>query len=198
MKEFLKWLGINEKVAKVCTITLIFMVIIIILNTFLESIGLPFYKITHQNLSNINTNIIVEHLISWLTILLSFYSMIFLVFRVKDFKKIFKYSILFLALNILLKYLTGSSVVVQIFIFLYVLGFCYLYANKNKKYILYGLLSYLLFVFVEFICYWYKLRFVDFNELNRLTRNLLGLDCFVIMLIIIIIKEIILNKKGKQ
>lgn len=198
MKEFLKWLGINEKVAKVCTIALIFMVIIIILNTFLESVGLPFYKITHQNLSNINTNIIVDALISWLIVLLSFYSTIFLVFRVKDFKKIFKYSLIFLALNILLKYLTRSSVAVQIFIFLYILGFCYLYANKNKKYILYGLLSYLLFVFVEFICYWYKLRFIDFNELNYITRNLLGLDCFVIMLIIIIIKEIILNKKGKQ
>ena len=54
MKDFVKWLGVNEKVAKVVVWLLIIMVMLILTNTMLESLGFPFYKITYQNIRKIN------------------------------------------------------------------------------------------------------------------------------------------------
>ena len=54
MKDFCKWLGVNEKIAKVVVWVFIFMISLIIINTALESIGLPFYKLTVANLSKVN------------------------------------------------------------------------------------------------------------------------------------------------
>ena len=53
MKEFVKWLGVNEKIAKIAVWMLLFMVFLILFNTLLDSLGLPFYKVTVENLSNI-------------------------------------------------------------------------------------------------------------------------------------------------
>ena len=58
MKDFIKWLGVDEKIAKVAVWALIIMVLLIIFNTFLDSIGVPYYKLSVENLSKINTNMI--------------------------------------------------------------------------------------------------------------------------------------------
>ena len=55
MKEFFKWLGVNEKVAKVAIWLFVIMVCLIVFNTALDSLGLPYYKITVDNLQKINT-----------------------------------------------------------------------------------------------------------------------------------------------
>ncbi len=101
MKDFCKWLGVSEKFAKIVIWLFIIMTFLIITNIMLESIGFPYYKITIENLSKIDYPKILEYLISWILALLNFYTVIFLVFPIKDFKKIFKYSILYLVLNIL-------------------------------------------------------------------------------------------------
>ena len=54
MKDFIKWLGVNEKIAKVAVWLLIIMVTLIIVNTALASLGFPNYQITYSNLVNIN------------------------------------------------------------------------------------------------------------------------------------------------
>ena len=61
MKDFIKWLGVNEKIAKVAVWMLIFMVALIIVNTALESLGFPHYAITYDNLKQININKITEY-----------------------------------------------------------------------------------------------------------------------------------------
>lgn len=51
MKEFCKWLGVSEKFAKVVVWLFIIMSMLIIFNSAFESIGLPYYKLTVENLS---------------------------------------------------------------------------------------------------------------------------------------------------
>lgn len=90
MKEFCKWLGVSEKFAKVVVWIFILMSMLIVFNVAFESIGLPYYKLTVENLSKINYPKVFESLLTWLLTLLNFYTMIFLIFPIKDFGKIFK------------------------------------------------------------------------------------------------------------
>lgn len=195
MKDFIKWLGVNEKVAKVAVWLLIIMVFLIVTNTMLESIGFPYYKITIDNLVKIDTNKILNSVISWIMCILNFYSIILIVFRVKEVKKVFKYSMLYLILLIIIKALT-NYVISQIFIFAYIIIFCYLYSNKNWKYILYGFFSLIINTIIQFICYYYKIKLIDISALNYATKIIQSLDYFIIMAIIILVKEVYLKKRG--
>ena len=121
----------------------------------------------------------------------------FLIFPIKDFGKIFKYSILYLILNIIVFNLFGNGVL-QIFIVLFTVIFSYLYSNKNKKYILYGFGGYLVSVIVQYVCYLYKARFIDFANIDRLNKFLTSLDYFIFMFIIILVKEIIIKNKSEN
>ena len=118
MKDFIKWLGVNEKVAKVAVWMLIIMVFLIITNTMLESVGFPHYAITYDNLKQVNTTKILEYIINWIIIILNFYSIILLVFKVNQARQLFKYSILYLILNVIITILS-NEVIVQIFIILF-------------------------------------------------------------------------------
>ena len=197
MKEFLKWLGVNEKIAKIAVWLLIFMVSLIILNVFLESVGFPYYKINAENLSKIDCGEVVEFLIGCLISVLNFYTTVFLVLRVKEFKKTIKYALLYLILNATVISLFNNAVT-QIVIIVYILVFLYMYKNKNWKYILYGICSLLLNAVVQYACYLYKGRFVDFKTIGTLNTFITSLDYFILMFFIIAIKEIYLNKKLKK
>lgn len=152
MKEFCKWLGVSEKFAKVVVWIFIIMSMLIVFNVAFESMGLPYYKLTVENLSKIDYPKVFECLLTWLLTLLNFYTMIFLIFPIKDFENIFKYSILYLILNIIVFNLFGNGIL-QIFIVLFIIIFSYLYSNKNKKYILYGVISCIFSMFAQYICY---------------------------------------------
>ena len=115
MKKFIKWLGVNEKVAKIAVWLLIIMVFLIVTNIMLESIGFPYYKITYDNLIKINIGKVFNILLSLLVSALSFYSIALLLFRIKDIKSIFKYILLYLPLNYIINYFFGYTVL-QIFI----------------------------------------------------------------------------------
>ena len=195
MKDFFKWLGVNEKVAKVVIWIFIFMVFLIVTNAMLESLGFPYYKITAENLSKLNSNKIIECISSWIMVLFSFYSVIFLVFRIKDYKKIFKYSIIYLILNIIVT-LIGNYIIAQLFVILYTVGFCYFYSNKKWKYLLYGIISLIINVTIQYVCYIYKIQYIDYSSINFIVRTLLSLDYFIIMGIIILVKEIYLKKRS--
>ena len=197
MKDFVKWLGVNEKVAKAVVWLLIIMVTLIVFNTGLESLGFPFYKITYQNIRKIN---IVKHMdiiMMYIVALLNFYSIVLLVFRVKEAKGIFKYALLYLILNAILS-LFFSKAVMQIFVIGFILVFCYYYSGKNWKYILYGLIGIIVNVIVQGIAYSYKVRFIDYTKLNNFTKGILSLDYFIIMIIIILVKEIYLKKRSEN
>lgn len=194
MKEFIKWLGLNDKVAKVAVYIAIFMVFMIIFNTFLESVGLPYYMVTYQNLSKIDVNYITDCIISWVITIANFYTIVLLVFRAKEAKPIFKYALLYLILNIVIKGLFGSGIN-QIFIITYILAFCYLYSGKKKKYIFYSILSFLLNAIVQFISYTYKTKFFAIEDLNYYLKAIINLDCFVLLALIIIVKEVYIKKK---
>lgn len=197
MKEFIKWLGINDKVAKVAVWLLIIMVFLIITNMMLESIGFPYYKITYENMKRINVNKVIEYAVSSLIAILNFYSIVLLTFRVKESKKIFKYALLYLVLNLVLSFIF-SKAIMQVLIFIYIVGFCYIFSGKNKKYLLYGTLSYVATVFIQGIWYLSKARFIDYSSLNYTTRSILSLDYFIIMGIIILVKEIYLKKRSEK
>lgn len=197
MKDFIKWLGVNEKVAKVAVWLLIIMVFLIIVNAALASLGFPNYQITYDNLIKINTNKMLEILLSWSISILNFYSTVLLVFRVNKTKEISKYAILYLILLMIVTPLT-SYIVSQVFIFVYILTFCYLYSSKNWRYILYGFCSLFLNTITQFICYYCKLNFIDVSTINQSTKILLSLDYFIIMGIIILVKEIYLKKRGEK
>ena len=195
MKEFLKWLGVNEKVAKVVIWLAVIMGFLIMTNALLDSIGLPYYKITVDNLVKIKTYKVFEYLTSWIVIFLNFYTIIFLIFRVKDFKRIFPYSILYLLGNILVSETIGV-LASQIYIIVFLLGFCYFYSGKKVKYILYGLISLITNTVIQYIWFTYKASSINIAELNSATTTILTLDFFIIMTIIILVKEIYLRQRG--
>lgn len=198
MKEFCKWLGVNEKFAKVIVWIFIIMSMLIVFNSAFESMGMPYYKLTVENLSKIDYPKVFDYGISWIVALLNFYAMVFLIFPIKDFKKIFKYSILYLILNIIVLNLFGNGAL-QIFIALFIVIFSYLYSNKNKKYILYGILSCIISTIIQYVCYLYKARFIDFVNISGLNKLLVYSDYVLFMFIIILVKEIIIkNKKNKK
>ena len=173
------------------------MSMLIIFNSAFESIGLPYYKLTVENLSKIDYPKVLEYIFAWLVTLLNFYTMIFLIFPIKDFGKIFKYSILYLILNIIVFSLFGNGML-QIFIFIFIIIFSYLYSNKNKQYIFYGIMGYIIPVFIQYVCYLYKARFIDFASLDALNRFLTSLDYVLLMFIIILVKEVIIKNKKKK
>ena len=197
MKEFCKWLGVSEKTAKIVVWIFILMSMLIIFNSAFESIGLPYYKLTVENLSKIDYPKVLEYIFAWLVTLLNFYTMIFLIFPIKDFGKIFKYSILYLILNIIVFSLFGNGML-QIFIFIFIIIFSYLYSNKNKRYVFYGIFTCAIATFIQYICYLYKARFIDFANINGLNKLLTSLDYVLLMFIIIFVKEIIIKNKKKK
>ena len=198
MKDFCKWLGVNEKFAKVIVWIFIIMSMLIVFNSAFESMGMPYYKLTVENLSKIDYPKVFDYGISWIVALLNFYAMVFLIFPIKDFKKIFKYSILYLILNIIVLNLFGNGAL-QIFIALFIVIFSYLYSNKNKKYILYGILSCIISTIIQYVFYLYKARFIDFVNISGLNKLLVYSDYVLFMFIIILVKEIIIkNKKNKK
>ncbi len=196
MKDFIKWLGVNEKIAKVVVWLLIIMVVLIIFNTALSSIGFPNYRITYDNLVKIDANIVTEAVVSCIVCVLNFYSIILLVFRAKETKKIFKYAILYLVLNWIVSSIFNQGIL-QIFIIIYCLGFCYLYANKNWKYILYGIMAIITDILIQGTWYLFKAQFIDYSLLSRTTQTILSVDYFIIIGIIILVKEIYLKKRGE-
>ena len=197
MRDFIKWLGVNEKVAKVMVWMFIIMSSLIMTNALLESIGLPYYKITVDNLLKIDTHRIFILICSWLMVLGSFYSVVFLVFDLKNFKEVFKYSLGYLVLNIII---TGfqNYIVAELFVVLYTIGFCYFYSKKNAKYLLHGV-SALIFNFaIQYVCYLYKVQYIDYSKLNSVIKSILSVDYFIIMLAIILVKEIYLKNRRKK
>lgn len=197
MKDFIKWLGVNEKVAKVVVWLFIIMIMLIVTNTMLESIGVPYYAITYDNLKKINSNEVYDFLIASIISLLNFYSIVLLVFKIKESKKIFKYSLLYLFLNSIFIG-TISEKLVSVFIVLYVIWFCYIFSNKKLKYALYGLIACIINIIVQAIWFMSKVRFINFTMLNDATKSVLSIDYFIIMSIIIIVKEIYLKKRGEK
>ena len=143
MKNFLKWLGVSEKVSKIAVWLLIIMVSLVIINVFLESIGLPYYKITVDNLTKLNYGKAGELIFQFILSVLNFYSIIFIVIRVKDFKKTIKYALLYIILNTIVVN-TFDYAILQIFIFAYVIVYCFFYGNKQWKYVMYGIGSIIL------------------------------------------------------
>ena len=196
MKDFLKWLGVNEKIAKIAVWLLIFMVSLIILNVFLESVGFPYYKITAENLSKINYGKVGELVLQFTLSVFNFYSTIFLVLRVREFKKTIKYALLYLILNVVIVN-TFDYAVSQIYIFVFILAFLFFYSKKNWKYLVYGIGALAFNTAIQYVCYLYKCRFVDFNSIGLLNTLITSLDYFIIMMFVIIVKEIYLNKKTK-
>ncbi len=199
MKDFIKWLGINEKVAKIVVWIMIAMIMLILTNILLESVGLPFYKITVENIGKITSSPkIVEYLLSWIVSFLNFCSIVFLVIRVKEFKKVLPYAVLYLVILFAFTLIFKNYYIVsQIFIIIYVVFFCYFFSGKNKGYLLYGMLACVIDVIIQYACYLYKARFIDFSNLNQIMRTVLGIDHFVVVAIVIFVKEIYLKKRGE-
>ena len=197
MKDFFEWLGVNEKVAKVVIWIFVIMLMIILTNMLFESIGLPYYKITYDNLVTGTYSKAGSVILNCIVGLLNFYSIIFLVFRVKEFKKIFKYSLLYLVLNVLVNTVFGYGVL-QVFIAGYIVVFCYLYSNRNWKYALYGVIALIVDLVIQGLDYMYKVRFIDYSAVDGMTRFILSADYFVIIGIMIIVKEIYLEKRSDK
>ena len=84
MKDFCKWLGVNEKFAKVIVWIFIIMSMLIVFNSAFESMGMPYYKLTVENLSKIDYPKVFDYGISWIVALLNFYAMVFLIFPIKE------------------------------------------------------------------------------------------------------------------
>ena len=197
MKDFIKWLGVNEKIARVAVWLLIIMVTLIIVNTALASLGFPNYQITYDNIKNISTNVIVDTISRILACFLNFYSILLIVFRIKEIKKLFKYSIIYVLFNIIITQLFGY-IGVQVFIIIFFIIFPYIYSNKNPKYLIYSFGALVLNILIEGIIYLYKLSLIDITSISRLTRFLISLDYFIIIGIIILVKEIYLKKRGEK
>lgn len=197
MKDFCKWLGVSEKFAKVTVWLFIIMVFLIITNSMLDSLGFPYYKLTVENLSKIDYPKVFDTLISWVMVLLSFYAVIFMVIPVKDFVKVFRYSIIYLVLNICVTLLTNTAIA-QIFVILAPCVFTYYYFDKKWKYVGYTFASAILNILMQFVSYAYKVKFIDFTNISCFNKFLVSLDYFIMMFIIILVKEVIIKNKKKK
>ena len=197
MKDFIKWLGVNEKIAKIAVWLLIIMVFLIVLNTALASLGFPNYQITYDNLIKVNKNNFLEIMLSCILCILNFYAIVLLVFRIKEAKPIFKYALIYLLLNWIVSSVVNQGIL-EIFIFIYCIVFCYLYSNNNLKYILYGIIAIIIDTIIQGIWYMFKAQFIDYSLLNKASQTLLSLDYFIIIGIIILVKEIYLKKRGEK
>lgn len=197
MKEFFKWLGVNEKVAKLVIWIAFILLALIITNTALESIGLPFYKITVDNLTKISISEITDYLLACVIAILNFYSTVLLVFKINRIKTLTIYAIVYLMVNIVVMTIFDYGIL-QIFIIGYILLFCYFFSGKKWKYVFYGIIAFLINALAQYITYTYKMQFIDYKLINELTRTILSMDYFIIMAIIILVKEIYLKKRGEK
>ena len=197
MKDFIKWLGNNEKVGKVIVWLLIIIIALIILNTTLMSLGLPHYQITEHSLYTVPINTVTDFLFSSIISILNFYSIILLIFKTTETKKIFKYSILYIILNCIVLEIFGYAAL-QIFILLYCILFSYFYSGKKLKYIGFALISIFINTIVQGVWYTIKVQLIDYDKINKITQSILSLDYFIIMGIIILVKEIYFKKRGES
>lgn len=196
MKDFINWLRNNEKIGKVIVWLFIITIGLIILNITLESLGLPHYKITSSNVINANANSLVEDLLDYIICILNFYVIVLLVFKTKEAKPIFKYALIYsISADIINQFINYAAA--QVFMFAYIVLFCFIYSKRNWKYILYGSISLIVNCVVQFVCYQYKVSLLNYNDLNSLLKLILGLDYFIIMAMIILVKELYLKKRGE-
>lgn len=197
MKDFIKWLGVNEKIAKVVVWMFIIMVFLILINTLLRSVGLPHYAITYENLVKIKSTESIETIVSFIICFLNYFAVTLLVFRVNKIKKLIPYSIIYVIINWIIANFFGY-IATQIYVFLFFAIFCYCFSNKKPKYIIYSILALILDASIQGVWYSVKLKFIDYNTLNVLTKSILTLDYFIIIGIIILVKEIYLKKRGEK
>ena len=197
MKDFFEWLGVNEKVAKVVIWIFVIMVMIISTNMLFESIGLPYYKITYDNLVTGTYSRLWSVLLNILVCFLNFYSIMLLVFRIKEWKGLIKYAIPYVILNFIITEALGY-VFAQAFILIYLLMTCYLYSGKNWKYTLYGFISLVINTGVQILWYWYKASNIAYEAIDGITRFALTIDYFIIMGVMIVVKEIYLKKRRDE
>ena len=197
MKDFFEWLGVNEKVAKVVIWIFVIMVMIISTNMLFESIGLPYYKITYDNLVTGTYSRLWSILSNILVCFLNFYSIMLLVFRVKEWKGLLKYAIPYVILNFIIT-VTLGYVYAQIFIIGYVLIICYINSGRRLKYTLYGAIAIIVNILVQSLTYMYRVRFIDFSAVDGITRFILSIDYFIIIGVMIVVKEIYLKKRRDE
>lgn len=197
MKDFFEWLGVNEKVAKVVIWIFVIMLMIILTNMLFESIGLPYYKITYDNLVTGTYSRLWSILSNILVCFLNFYSIMLLVFRVKEWKGLLKYAIPYVILNFIIT-VTLGYVYAQIFIIGYVLIICYINSGRRLKYTLYGAIAIIVNILVQSLTYMYRVRFIDFSAVDGITRFILSIDYFIIIGVMIVVKEIYLKKRREE
>lgn len=197
MKNFFEWLGVNEKAAKVVIWIFVIMVMIISTNMLFESIGVPYYKITYDNLVTGTYSRLWSILSNILVCFLNFYSIMLLVFRVKEWKGLLKYAIPYVILNFVISSTLGYAFT-QVFILVYLLITCYLHSRRNWKYALYCVIALVIDTLIQGLDYMYKVRFIDFSAVDGITRFILSTDYFVIIGIMIVVKEIYLKKRRDE
>lgn len=66
------------------------------------------------------------------------------------------------------------------------------------KYIGYGIISLIATDLIQGVWYFTKIRFIDYTTTNNITKTILLLDYFIIIGIIILVKEIYLKKRGEK
>lgn len=198
MKDFIKWLGVNEKVAKLTVWLLIFMITMIIINTCLESIGMPYYKVTIENLSKIKINSLINYLCVIAVSVLNYVLTIFIVIRTKEIKKLLPYVLVYTIIPIIVTKYLGYGVT-QVFIFVYTMYTIIKFSEKPIKGIYKGLIAIVINTIVQYICYYtFKLKYIEVTKLEGLNYLLTSLDSFLILLIIIIVKELYLYKRERS
>ena len=195
MKEFFNWLGVNEKIAKLIFWLFVIMGFLIMFNTLLDSLGLPYYKVTVENLSKIKLNNFLNKLCALIVSLMNFYSIIFLVIRIKEIKKVFPYSMVYIVIIVLIGKIFPYAIN-QIIITGMVCLFLFLISNKNKRYILYGLLALFISSLVQYIClYLFKVKYIADITIEGLNYLFTSLDYFIFIFFIILVKEVYLKYK---
>ena len=127
--------------------------------------------------------------------LLNFYSIVFLVIRIKEFKKILPYSVIYIVILAIINNKIPAGVE-QLLV--PCLNCCLLYfiANKNKRYILYGVLSMVINIVVQYLCYYlFKVKYLNAISIKGLNYLLSSIDYFIVMFFIILVKEVYLKYK---
>lgn len=198
MKDFIKWLGVNEKVAKLAIWLLIFMITLIIINSCLESIGMPYYKVTIENLSKIKTNSLINYLCNLILSITNFTLTILLAVRTRRIKELIPYILIYAVISTIVVGYTGYGVT-QILIFAFTMYTIIKFSEKPIKGIYKGLIAIVINTIVQYICcYAFKFKYMEITKIEGLNYLLTSLDSFLILLVMIIVKELYLYKRERS
>lgn len=191
LKELKKYYDyfVKNKLLTVSLTFLYFMILVIVYNFFCYTIGLD----TQINISNIKKIAVVE-MISYF--IYTYFGNIVTLFFMEDKKNYKEIALMSIPVSLLVYLFKDNTLLGNIFLFSYY--FIYRYLKKPKTKTIFTTLGYLVAIFAFqtiFYLFKYQILHLQYNNIdNSLIRLILGMDYYVFIGTLILIKNKLIRK----